>query len=181
MNTIFCADCKHRPTNNPEGFTVFPDNVCPFQYKIDLSAESSGWTPKDTWFCLKGEEKKEMDDSEKDPFEKFKEEVELMVFDWDKAAQIIKETRPKKASAGLEGDWFWTAGVIYENGTPITEPDSLTKPYLASWWAVPTIEINNGWRIACYKMESETPGWNAGTCWPESALQILKEKQNEIN
>ena len=29
----------------------------------------------------------------------------VMVFDWNKAARIIKEQNPKIASAGLSGDW----------------------------------------------------------------------------
>lgn len=37
---------------------------------------------------------------------------EVMVFDWDKAAQIIKERGATEASAGLESDWEWTGGDI---------------------------------------------------------------------
>lgn len=38
---------------------------------------------------------------------------ELMVFDWDKAARIIKERRPIRAGAGLRDDWENTGGVIF--------------------------------------------------------------------
>ena len=41
---------------------------------------------------------------------------ELMVFDWNKAAKIIKEQNAASASAGLCGDWAWTGGAIYEDG-----------------------------------------------------------------
>ena len=94
---------------------------------------------------------------------------ELMVFDWHKAARLIKERNPESASAGLCDDWEYTGGTIYENGKPVM--DSYT--YLASTWAVPEICID-GEIISCYRMKSETPGWDSKTKWPESALNILK-------
>ena len=33
---------------------------------------------------------------------------EHMVFDWVKAAKLIKERKPTLAQAGLQGDWEWT-------------------------------------------------------------------------
>ena len=59
----------------------------------------------------------------------------LMVFDWDKAAKLIKESGAKEASAGLAGDWEWTGGNILLNGKPYM--DSYT--YLASTWAEPEL------------------------------------------
>lgn len=93
---------------------------------------------------------------------------ELMVFDWDKAAILIKESGCQEADAGLEGDWGCTAGTIFKDGAPTT--DDYT--YLASTWATPQLAVN-GELIDCYKMENETPGWDAHTKWPESALNIL--------
>ena len=94
---------------------------------------------------------------------------ELMVFDWDKAARIIKERSPEYVEAGLCGDWEWTGGCIYEDGHPVTTYST----YLASTWAVPELDID-GEVISCYRMQSEVPGWGAKTKWPESALAILK-------
>ena len=37
-----------------------------------------------------------------------------MVFDWNKAAQIIKERGATNASAGLSGDWEYTGGTHHE-------------------------------------------------------------------
>ena len=31
-----------------------------------------------------------------------------MVFDWDKAAELIREYNPSYAAAGLQGDWEYT-------------------------------------------------------------------------
>ena len=93
---------------------------------------------------------------------------ERMVFDWDKAATLIKERGAKNASAGLSGDWGYTGGEIIEDGK-IPE-DSYT--YLASTWATPELKID-GEIIDCYKMESETDGWGSETFWPKSAKAIL--------
>lgn len=96
---------------------------------------------------------------------------EPMVFDWDKAARIIAERKPEHTAAGLRGDWGWPAGTIYEDGKPVF--DDYT--FLASTWATPLVEID-GEYIECYVMQSETE-WDAYTKWPQSALAILKGKE----
>ena len=93
---------------------------------------------------------------------------EMMVFDWDHAARIIREKNPVCASAGLRSDWECTGGTIYENGKINT--DDYT--FLASTWAVPELDLD-GERIPCYVMESQTK-WDAKTKWPASARKILK-------
>lgn len=93
---------------------------------------------------------------------------ELMVFNWDKAAEIIRERKPALARAGLCGDWGYTGGTIYEDGDPVKDSDT----FLASTWATPELEID-GETIDCYRMKSETPNWDSDTKWPESALAIL--------
>lgn len=95
---------------------------------------------------------------------------EAMVFDWDKAARLIKEHKAKNASAGLSGDWEYTGGEIYGDYKPIYN----SYTYLASTWATPELEID-GETFDCYKMQSETPNWDSGTKWPQSALDILGE------
>ena len=100
---------------------------------------------------------------------------ELKVFDWDKAARLIKERKPDYASAGLDEDWEWTGGAIYRDNKPVT--DDYT--YLASTWATPMIFIDDEF-IDCYKMEHEVPNWNAETKWPDSALKILNETESEV-
>lgn len=88
---------------------------------------------------------------------------ELMVFDWDKAAQLIRENKPETVSAGLRGDWEWTGGTIWENG----EPDMESYTYLSSTWAVPEIDLD-GEIIECFKMQSETNEWDSRTKWPDN-------------
>lgn len=102
---------------------------------------------------------------------------ELMVFDWDKAAQIIKEQKPVIASAGLRSDWEWTGGTIYRNGKPIKN----SYTYLSSTWAVPELELkfadSTSKIIDCYKMQHEVPEWDSDTKWPKSALAILNQQE----
>lgn len=97
---------------------------------------------------------------------------EAKVFDWDKAAMLIKERGATSARAGLSDDWKWTGGDILRDGKPI--PDGDTYTYLASTWATPELEID-GEIIACYRMASDTPGWNSDTYWPESAVKLLTD------
>lgn len=92
---------------------------------------------------------------------------DLMVFDWDKAARIIKERGATRACAGLHEDYGWTGGIILEDG--VIKRNSYT--FLASTWATPTLYVG-GEEIPCYVMESETE-WNEDTKWPESAVKIL--------
>lgn len=94
------------------------------------------------------------------------------VFDWDKAARLIKERNAQEASAGLSGDWECTGGTIFANGKPVKKEYT----FLGSIWATPEIEID-GELIECWVWEDDSPGWNSGTKWPQSALDILKEEQ----
>ena len=96
----------------------------------------------------------------------------LMVFDWDRAAQLIRERKAREASAGLSGDWEYTGGEILRDGKPI--PAEETYVYLASTWATPELEID-GDRMDCFRMQADTPGWNSKTYWPDSALALLNE------
>ena len=98
---------------------------------------------------------------------------EQMVFDWDEAARrIVAQGGDCRASAGLGGDWEYTGGTIYENGVPIPQDETYT--YLASTWATPEIDINGDVQ-PCFKMQSDLPGWNEETYWPDSARAILAD------
>lgn len=99
---------------------------------------------------------------------------DMMVFDWDKAARLIAQRKPRIAMAGLRGDFCSTGGMIYEDGKLIT--DEYT--YLASTWAVPELDMD-GETVECYKMEAETPKWDAYTKWPKSAVEIYREQLEE--
>ncbi len=94
-----------------------------------------------------------------------------MVFDWNKAALLIRERQPTEASAGLRGDWEWTGGNIYGNGSPIVDSDT----YLTSTWAIPELDLD-GEILECWCWQDETQ-WNARSKWPESALQILNGEE----
>lgn len=93
---------------------------------------------------------------------------EMKVFDWIKAAKLIKEHKADYAVAGLASDMEYTSGTILENGKPTDGYGC----FLSSTWATPVIVIN-GDEIDCYRMESELPGWGAETVWPPEALAEL--------
>lgn len=93
---------------------------------------------------------------------------ELMVFDWAKAATLIRDRQPSVASAGLQDDWENTGGIIWEDGKPAVD----TYTYLASTWATPELDLD-GETMDCYKMKSEVPDWGAKTYWPDSARAIV--------
>lgn len=95
------------------------------------------------------------------------EQKTFRTFDWDAAAKLIAERRPRRAEAGLAQDWGYTGGTIYKDGKPVT--DDYT--YLSSWWAIPSI-LMNGKEVPCWRWESEV-AWRSDTKWPESALAIL--------
>lgn len=97
---------------------------------------------------------------------------EAKVFDWDEAARRIVKSGAKNASAGLGEDWEWTGGEILRDGKPV--PKNETYTYLASIWATPEIELD-GECSDCFRLVSETDGWDADTYWPDSALAILAE------
>lgn len=90
------------------------------------------------------------------------------VFDWDKAAQLIKQSKATYVSAGLRDDWTWTGGNIYKDGKPNLEDYT----YLSSTWAIPEIELD-GVVQECWKWQDETE-WDFDTKWPKSALKILE-------
>lgn len=92
------------------------------------------------------------------------------VFDWHKAARLIREIKPATASAGLSGDWEWTGGDIYKDGKPVDQDD--TYVYLASSWATPELELD-GEPQDCFLPMNEAPDWDSKTYWPDSALAIL--------
>jgi hypothetical protein len=96
-------------------------------------------------------------------------------FDWDKAAELIKDRLSKHpdlfAEAGLQGDWDYTGGEIFANGKPTN--DSYT--YLSSNWAAPTLILS--WdgdeqeELECWSPVSER--FSEKSKWDEGSLSIL--------
>jgi hypothetical protein len=95
-----------------------------------------------------------------------------MVFDWHKAARLIKETNAEWAMAGLSGDWDHTGGFIYEDGKPASKKDR--DIFLASDWATPTLILPDG-EHSCWRSGKEVKRWGAETYWPPSARRILAQ------
>jgi hypothetical protein len=104
---------------------------------------------------------------------------DFKVFDWHKAAQILRDERPNYAYAGLAEDWNNTSGLIFRDGKVVLEDDTYT--YLASAWATPGILLpGESGVIPCYLLPSENDqNWDSETYWPQSALNILLAPQLE--
>lgn len=96
------------------------------------------------------------------------------VFDWNKAAEMIRDQNPMDAEAGLGGDWEWTGGCIFRDGHIVT--DDYT--YLKSNWAEPQIMLDGGDPIPCW-VYANTVSWDEDTKWPDSALDILPEEMRK--
>lgn len=96
----------------------------------------------------------------------------IRVFDWDKAAAILANGRVQSARAGLQDDWDWTGGDILRDGQPVPRDETYT--FLASTWATPELLICGETCIPCWRYKDESPGWDAHTYWPDSALAILR-------
>jgi hypothetical protein len=93
-----------------------------------------------------------------------------MVFDWDRAAWLIREFKATYASAGLAGDWEYTGGPILEDGRPV-DPE-YTSAWLVSNWEEPQLLLE-GEAIPCWRLLDHAPDWDEGTYWPDSARAIL--------
>jgi len=96
------------------------------------------------------------------------------VFDWNKAAEIIRDQEPKFAEAGLGGDWVWTGGIIFNAGHIVTD----RYTYLKSNWAEPQIMLDGKDPIPCW-VYADTVSWDADTKWPDSAKDILPEEMRK--
>ena len=97
----------------------------------------------------------------------------IKVFDWDKAAKILRDSKATYAGAGLSGDWECTGGCILRDGK-IVEDD---YTYLSSTWATPQLSVD-GEVMTCWKWQKGS-GWDSGTKWPDSARAIFRGEYAE--
>ncbi len=101
----------------------------------------------------------------------------VRVFDWDAAAVLIKnrfiEHNDLRVEAGLQGDWNWTGGVIFEDSKPTNEQIT----YLSSNWAIPTLILE--WdgeeqeEVECFVIKTENTRFHSDSKWDEKSLNIL--------
>ena len=95
-------------------------------------------------------------------------DMELKIFDWNKAARLIVESKVETAKAGLEEDWentsriIWFRGIVAEGNTPIE-----------SRFATPVVEID-GEKIACYIFDCDLDNWQEKE-WPNLARIIVSK------
>jgi hypothetical protein len=98
------------------------------------------------------------------------------VFDWNKAAALIRILEIKEAWAGLSEDWAFTGGQIFKDGKPYTEDYT----YLASTWATPVLITALGTVVECWCWDYECD-WGAHTKWPEIARIYVEDTNGKIS
>lgn len=105
------------------------------------------------------------------------------VFDWHKAAELIRANGLLNVEAGLAEDWGYTSGYILSEGERV--PKEKTYVFLASDWATPVLhDVDTDIVYECYihDTDEENPqGWNADTYWPESAVALMVEELVEVS
>lgn len=98
----------------------------------------------------------------------------MLAFDWDKAAQIIKDNLKEHPDLIAEA-----GGEIFRNGKATNNPYT----YLASNWAKPTLILS--WdgeeqkEIECSTLENER--FSSGSKWDMPSLEILGCELEETN
>lgn len=70
----------------------------------------------------------------------------MKYYDYKKARDIISAMQEDidTATLGMDGDWFWTAERIFENGRTIVNlfnEDLVLAGINGSYWATPTLDI----------------------------------------
>ena len=101
----------------------------------------------------------------------------LMVFDWEKAAEIIKESSATYAEAGLLYDLTATVSAIFEEGKPVIDH----KAYTFSCRDVPVLIVGDNehiFKCAKYLKPEECPdsariAHQKFNRWTACALAIL--------
>jgi hypothetical protein len=85
------------------------------------------------------------------------------------AASIIKLRCPKKAVAGLNGDFDHCHYTIYEDGSIVRNIKKFVK--LCSTWAMPVLALDDSNLYECFYKSKNT--LSKKSIWPKAAVNIL--------
>lgn len=100
---------------------------------------------------------------------------DVYIFDWNKAATIIKANNPKKAYAYVGSLRKHTEVTIWQNDTIMPKTPSFLISYDNFGGG---IHLGcDGFATPCSVLLSNTDGWNRDTWWPASAVEILNGKK----
>lgn len=87
----------------------------------------------------------------------------IMVFDWEKAAELITEYNIMNAEAFIRNDEITTCGKIIDNGRLVADHDAILESYQNK----PTLRnMDNGEEWECFK-------YRCTTNWTASAVLLL--------
>lgn len=98
---------------------------------------------------------------------------DLMRFDWDLAASLIRASKTKEAECGLNGDYDQTKRVIYKDEEVVINEYMMIE----STWAIPVLVIDNK-VYDCFYYYTDS-FYKKPEQWPKSALVILKKEINK--
>lgn len=101
---------------------------------------------------------------------------DYFVFNWDLAAQILRDRNVQTACAGLSEDLEATGAAILHNRNPILGSGA----YLQSKWATPVLIID-GVEHDCWKLARDYIDHAIDKIWPQHALDIFYGKTNVID
>jgi hypothetical protein len=93
----------------------------------------------------------------------------FMVFDWERAAKLMKAYDGENVRAGMKNAWtdfYDNAGFILKNGEAVNEAG-----IVASYNATPTIEID-GRLFPCFRWADES---DHSASWTDAAVEIMLE------
>ena len=164
-----CKGCSYREA--PNCITAITGDAAALVEKMAKEERTGKWgISAETLLGKEGSEDGEREEGQKRT---------RKVFDWDKAAKIIREKNAESAMAGVRNDfdWEWTGGIILEKGEPVFSCGDC----LETTFGVPEIVLmdDEGFytmtdAIECYKEKCGETDRDNKRAWPESALKILK-------
>lgn len=93
------------------------------------------------------------------------------VFDWEKAARLIKQANGKNAYA-ISLSFTEGSTEILRDGVPVPRQRPI-EPLDTRHMVEIGLQIDDRERMVCCRAQVETPGWDGNTYWPMSALAIL--------
>ena len=94
-----------------------------------------------------------------------KSDTGFKYMDWEKAKHIVKNNPKAKIYAGLQEDWGYTSGLIYDNGEYY---DGGMCFYGCSYWATPILMVD-GREVPCWTNESDVPSDKVPEWWGDGA------------
>jgi hypothetical protein len=100
---------------------------------------------------------------------------DIYIFDWNKAARILRERKPSMATAYIGGMREHTEVSIWVNHGPLLGCNAFLLSHDICGYQ-PRLDCGADYATDCAIKINDTDDWGPDTWWPESAIDILKGK-----